>query len=590
MTKNKQLLKFVDDSKNLCLPDRIVWIDGSKKQLDALYAEAVASGELKMLDPKTMPECYIGNSHPSDVARVEERTFICSKSKSDAGPTNNWMEPETAYDKLKKIYNGCMKGRTMYVIPFSMGVPGSPFTKIGIEITDSLIVVLHMSIMARTGVQCLETLGNSNDFVRGLHSKATLNAEERYIMHFPEDNTIWSINSNYGGNVLLGKKCFALRIASYQGKKEGWMAEHMVIIGLQKPDGETKYIAAAFPSACGKTNLAMMIPPEGFIQDGYKIFCIGDDIAWLRKGSDGRLWAVNPEYGFFGVAPGTSLKTNPNAMATIQKGTIYTNVVHDLDTNTVWWEGKDKNPPENGLDWKGNPWNGKTATEKGAHPNSRFTASTKNCPCVSPEYENPQGVPISAIIFGGRRAKLIPLVYAARDWNHGVFIGASMASETTAAQVGAVGNVRRDPNAMLPFIGYHVMDYFQHWFDMGKSLAKPPNIYGWNVFQLDENGNFRYPGFGENIRQLIWIANHCDGKVKGNETMIGVVPKKEEFNAAGIDVDFDKLFEINPKDWAAEAKDIEEYFGKLEANGGKPMPELLKEQLNILKTNVSGGK
>ena len=469
LTKNPNVLKWLDEMVALTTPDQVVWIDGSEEQLKGLRAEAIATGEMEELNQEKLPGCLLHRTRPSDVARVENRTFICSRNKEDAGPTNNWEDPKVMYEKLGKLFNGVMKGRTMYVIPYSMGPIGSPFSKVGVELTDSIYVVLNMDIMTRMGTQAFEHLGDtSNDFVRGLHSKANVDENERYIVHFPEDNTIWSINSAYGGNVLLGKKCFALRIASYQGKNEGWMAEHMLILGIENPQGEVKYITAAFPSACGKTNLAMLIPPEIYKKKGYKVWTVGDDIAWMRIGPDGRLWAINPENGFFGVAPGTNEKSNPNALASTRKNTIFTNVCHDLDQNTVWWEGLDKNPPKNAVDWKGQPWDGSTATEKGAHPNSRFTAPAVNCPCISDKFDDPQGVPISAIIFGGRRAKTAPLVYQARNWEHGVFVGSIMASETTAAAAGAVGVVRRDPMAMLPFCGYHMGDYFQHWLDMGK--------------------------------------------------------------------------------------------------------------------------
>ena len=450
MTSNKHVLTWLEEMKALCKPDRVVWIDGSDQQLEALRAEACSTGEMHKLNEEKLPGCYLHRTAVNDVARVEGRSFICSRKKEDAGPTNNWMDPKEAYETLGKLFDGSMKGRTMYVIPYSMAHVGSPFAKVGIELTDSIYVVLNMCIMTRVGPEVLEALGDSPDFVKGLHARKDIDENNRYICQFPEDNTIWSVNSGYGGNVLLGKKCFALRIASFQAKNEGWMAEHMLILGIQNPQGETKYICAAFPSACGKTNLAMLIPPEVYAKEGYKAFCVGDDIAWLRIGPDGRLWAVNPEYGFFGVAPGTNAKSNPNALAACSKGTIFTNVVLNLDENTVWWEGLDKNPPKHALDWTGKPWDASSGV-KGAHPNSRFTAPSKNCPCLSPEFDNPNGVPISAIIFGGRRAKTAPLVYQARDWEHGVFIGASMASETTAAAAGAVGVVRRDPMAMLPF-------------------------------------------------------------------------------------------------------------------------------------------
>ena len=430
LTNNKNVLNWVDEMVALCKPDKVVWIDGSEEQLNELRAEATKTGEMIPLNEEELPGCYLHRTAVNDVARVEDRTFICSRKKEDAGPTNNWCDPKEMYAKLTPMYDGVMKGRTMYVIPYSMGPIGSPLAKVGVELTDSIYVVLNMDIMTRMGKDAFVNLGDtSNDFVRGLHSKADIDQEKRYIVHFPEDNTIWSINSGYGGNVLLGKKCFALRIASYQGKNEGWMAEHMLILGIQNPKGEVKYITAAFPSACGKTNLAMLVPPEVYSKDGYKVWTVGDDIAWLKQGPDGRLYAINPENGFFGVAPGTNAKSNPNALASTKKGTIFTNVVLNKDTNTVWWEGLDKNPPENALDWKGNPWNGKESAEKGAHPNSRFTAPAKNCPCISPEFDNPNGVPISAMIFGGRRAKTAPLVYQSFDWTHGCLLYTSDAAD-----------------------------------------------------------------------------------------------------------------------------------------------------------------
>ena len=471
MTKNESVLNWIENMKKLVNPDNVMWIDGSEEQLNQLRAEACSTGEMIKLNEEKLPGCYLHRTAVNDVARVEGRTYICSRKEEDAGPTNNWMEPQAAYKMLFDIAKDSYKGRTMYVIPYSMGPIGSPFAKIGVELTDSIYVVMNMSIMTRVGEKVWDVLGDSNDWVRGLHCKCNIDEEKRYICHFPEDNTIISVNSGYGGNVLLGKKCFALRIASYQGKTEGWMAEHMLILGLENPKGEVKYITAAFPSACGKTNLAMLIPPEGYRAKGYKVWTVGDDIAWMRIGPDGRLWAINPENGFFGVAPGTNEKSNPNALHTTREGTIFTNVVHNLDDNTVWWEGLDKNPPEHAENWKGEPWNGKTSTEKGAHPNSRFTAPAKNCPCISSEFENGAGVPISAIVFGGRRAQTTPLVYQSRDWNNGVFVGSIMASETTAAATGAVGVVRRDPMAMLPFCGYHMGDYFKHWIEMGEKLG-----------------------------------------------------------------------------------------------------------------------
>jgi phosphoenolpyruvate carboxykinase (GTP) len=585
MTTNTQVLKFIDESIALCNPDKVVLIDGSSEQIEALRKEACASGEMIKLNQDLLPDCYLHSTAVNDVARVEHRTFICCKNKEDAGPINNWMETQEAYAKLRVLFKGAMKGRTMYIIPFSMGAVGSPFAKIGIELTDSIYVVLNMAIMTRVGQKVLDTLGNSNDFVRGLHAKADIDEEKRYICQFPEDNTIWSVNSGYGGNVLLGKKCFALRIASYQGWKEGWMAEHMLILGLENPKGEIKYIAAAFPSACGKTNLAMLVPPEGYRKKGYKIWCVGDDIAWLKIGSDGRLWAVNPENGFFGVAPGTNEKSNPNALASTKQGTIFTNVVHNLENNTVWWEGLDKNPPKSAIDWKGNPWTAESGV-KGAHPNSRFTAPAINCPCISSKFEAPEGVPITAIVFGGRRAKTAPLVYQAKNWNNGVFVGSIMASETTAAATGTVGVVRRDPMAMRPFCGYNMGDYFAHWISMGKKIEKQPKIFNVNWFRTNDEGDFIWPGFGDNMRVLEWIIKRCEGSVDADEVAIGYVPKAGDINIDGIDISDDVLKDLLSVDnemWKKEADGIDSFYKEV----GDRMPKELYDELNNLKTNLN---
>ena len=585
MTNNQTLLSWVKEMTELVKPDSTVWIDGSEEQLNALRAQAVATGEMEALNPEKLPGCYLHRTAVNDVARVEGRTFICTKKQEDVGPTNNWMESGEAYAKLSKIFDGAMKGRTMYVIPYSMGPVGSKFSKIGFELTDSIYVVLNMAIMTRIGQKVIDALGDSNDFVRGLHSKAQLDDENRYICHFPEDNTIWSVNSGYGGNVLLGKKCFALRIASYQGKNEGWMAEHMLILGIENPKGEVKYVAAAFPSACGKTNLAMLIPPEFYAKKGYKVWTVGDDIAWIRIGPDGRLWAINPEAGFFGVAPGTNMKSNPNALISTQKNTIFTNVVHNLEDNTVWWEGLDKNPPKNAVNWKGEPWDGTDGT-KGAHPNSRFTAPAINCPCISPEFENGNGVPLSAIIFGGRRAKTAPLVYQSRSWNHGVFIGSIMASETTAAATGAVGVVRRDPMAMLPFCGYHMGDYFAHWIEMGKKLGdKAPKIFNVNWFRTDDEGHFIWPGFGDNMRVLMWILGRCDGEADAVETQIGYEPRPEDIETEGLGIDTDTiadLLKVDPELWKDEAKGIREFYAKF----GDRLPQELLDELAGLESRL----
>ena len=589
-TKNPTVLAWLEDKLNLVNPDKVVWIDGSDEQIEALRAEACATGEMIKLNQDLLPDCYLHRTAVNDVARVEGRTFICASTKEEAGPTNNWMDPAEAYEMLYDIAKDSYKGRTAYVIPYSMGPVGSKFSKAGIELTDSIYVVLNMAIMTRVGLNVLEALGDSDDWVRGLHCRCDIDEEKRYICHFPQDNTIISVNSGYGGNVLLGKKCFALRIASNQGRKEGWMAEHMLILGIEKPDGEVKYICAAFPSACGKTNLAMLIPPEGYKNKGYKVWCVGDDISWIRKGEDGRLYAINPENGFFGVAPGTNMKSNPNALLSTKKGTIFTNVAHNLDDNTVWWEGLDKNPPENAMEWTGKPWNGKVDEIKGAHPNSRFTAPAKNCPCISSEFENPNGVPVSAIVFGGRRAKLAPLVYQSRDWNHGVFVGSIMASETTAAASGAVGVVRRDPMAMLPFCGYDMADYWQHWIDIGATLDadKAPKIFNVNWFRKDDEGNFMWPGFGDNLRVLDWIIDRCEGKVGAQETAIGYLPNAEDINLEGLEdeITIDGLKSILDVDkalWAEDAKGIEEFYGKF----GDKLPKELKAELETLKKNTA---
>lgn len=591
MTNNKALLQFVEDSRQLCKPDKVVWITGDEAQYEELRKEACATGEIIKLNQELLPGCYLHRSAVNDVARVEGRTFICCKNKDDAGPINNWMDPKEAYAKLGEIFDGSMKGRTMYVIPYSMGAVGSKFSKIGIEITDSIYVVLSMHIMTRDGNKVLEALGNSADFVRGLHSKANLDEEKRYIVHFPEDNTIWSVNSGYGGNVLLGKKCFALRIASYLGKNEGWMAEHMLIVGIENPQHEIKYVAAAFPSACGKTNLAMLIPPELYRKKGYKVWTVGDDIAWIRLGADGRLWAINPENGFFGVAPGTNMHSNPNALLSTKKNSIFTNVVHDLDNNTVWWEGMDTPAPVNAVNWRGEKWDASKFDKAdkstyGAHPNSRFTAPTVNCPCLSDQFEAPDGVPLSAIIFGGRRAKTAPLVYESRDWNNGVFVGSSMASETTAAATGAVGVVRRDPMAMRPFVGYNMADYFAHWIEMGEKITNKPKIFNVNWFRTDENGKFIWPGFGDNLRVLEWILARCENKVGAKEVPIGYVPYAKDINIEGLNITeetVEDLLSVDNETWKEEAKGIEEFYAQF----GDRLPKELRQELETLKANLN---
>ena len=591
LTKNPNVNKWVDEMIALTKPDKVVWLDGSEEQLDALRAEACATGEMIKLNEEKLPGCLYHRTLPNDVARVEDRTFICTSKKEDAGPTNNWCDPKEMYAKLTPMYDGVMKGRTMYVIPYSMGPIGSPLAKVGVEVTDSIYVVLNMAIMTRMGVQAFKNLGDSsNDFVRGLHSKADVDPEKRYIVQFPEDNTIWSINSAYGGNVLLGKKCFALRIASYQGKNEGWMAEHMLILGIEKPNGEVKYVTAAFPSACGKTNLAMLIPPETYTKKGYKVWTVGDDIAWLKPGKDGRLYAINPESGFFGVAPGTNEKSNYNALASTRKNTIFTNVAINNDDMTVWWEKLDKNPPVNATEWKGAKVNGPEYIAEGnhlAHPNSRFTAPAENCPCISLEFNNPEGVPVSAIIFGGRRAKTAPLVYQSFNWQHGTFVGSIMASETTAAATGAVGVVRRDPMAMLPFCGYNMGDYWGHWLEMGRILGdKAPKIFNVNWFRTDDEGNFIWPGFGDNMRVLDWILERCEDAVDAVETPIGYEPKPEDINVDGLEGITTEtvrgLLSVDKQLWLDEAKGIEEFYSKF----GDKLPKELADELSSLKERL----
>ena len=581
MTDNKKALQWIEEMKAMLNPDNVVWIDGSKEQLDALRKQSVEEGTMIPLNQEKLPGCYLHRTAPNDVARVEDRTFICAKTKEEAGPTNNWMDPQEMYAKLTKLFTNSMEGRTMYIIPFIMGPAKSPFSKVGIEITDSIYVVLNMDIMTRVGQVAIEELSEKGDFTKCLHCTANVDPEERYIVQFPEDNTIWSINSAYGGNVLLGKKCFALRIASFLGKNEGWMAEHMLILGLENPQGDIKYVSAAFPSACGKTNLAMLIPPKEL--EGYKVWTVGDDIAWLRVGPDGRLWAINPEAGFFGVAPGTSSKTNKNALMTTMSNTIFTNVAL-RDDGTVWWEGHDDETPAHCIEWKGNEWTS-DSEEKAAHPNSRFTAPAKQCPCISSEFENPAGVPISAIIFGGRRAKTAPLVYQSFDWNHGVFIGSTMASETTAAAAGAVGVVRRDPMAMKPFIGYNVGDYFAHWIDMGKKITNPPKIFNTNWFRKSDEGKFLWPGFGDNMRVLLWILDRCEDKVGAVESPIGYLPNKEDLMLEGLDIseaDLNELLNVDKEVWLDEVAQIKEFYA-----GFDRLPAELAEQLKALEARLN---
>ena len=584
MTQNRYVLNWIDEMAKMTRPAKIVWIDGSEQQADELRREACSTGELTKLNQDLLPGCYLHRTAINDVARVEGRTFICTRKKEDAGNINNWIDPKECYARLSKLYNGAMEGKTMYVIPYSMGIVGSDFAKYGIELTDSIYVVLNMLIMTRVGKNVLDALGDDPGFIKGLHAKAQLDEENRYICHFPEDNTIWSVNSGYGGNVLLGKKCFALRIASYLGRKEGWMAEHMLILGIEFPDGEIKYVCAAFPSACGKTNLAMLIPPEIYRKKGFKVWTVGDDIAWLRIGKDGRLWAVNPENGFFGVAPGTNDKSNPNALATTRKNTIFTNVVENLDNETVWWEGLDKNPPKNALNWKGEKWDA-TDGSKGAHPNSRFTAMATNCPCLSDKFNDPAGVPISAIVFGGRRARTAPLVYQSTSWQNGTFVGSIMASETTAAASGAVGVVRRDPMAMRPFVGYDMGDYWGHWLDMGKMIPNPPKIFHVNWFRTDDEGHFIWPGYGENMRVLMWILARCEGKVDAKETPIGYVPFVKDLELDGLDLNdkvVEGLLDVDAKLWLEDVAGIREFYAQV----GDRVPAELYAELNALEDRL----
>lgn len=582
--KNRKVIDWVNECADLTKPKEILWIDGSEKQLEALRKEACETGELIKLNEEKLPGCYYYRTDPKDVARDEKRTIIATERREEAGPTNNWVQKDEMYQKMRTLFDGSMKGRTMYVIPYSMGVVGSEFAKIGIEITDSIYVVLNMNIMTRIGDPVIDELNKGTDFIKCLHSKAEVDAEKKYIVHFPEDDTIWSINSAYGGNVLLGKKCFALRIGSWLGRKEGWMAEHMLILCIEAPNGEKKYVSAAFPSACGKTNLAMLIPPKHLQEKGYKVYTIGDDIAWLRVGDDGRLYAVNPENGFFGVAPGTNSKSNNNALMTTKKNTIYTNVCRNLDDNTVWWEGLDLPAPTNGEDWLGRPWNAETSKEKGAHPNSRFTAPAENCPSIAPEFFTGEGVPISAIIFGGRRAKAEPLICQSREWNHGVFLGSKMSSETTAAANGAVGVVRYDSMAMLPFCGYHMGDYFQHWIDMGKKMTNPPEIFNVNWFRKDAEGNFIWPGFGDNLRALLWALDRCEGKADAVETPLGYVPTRDSLDVEGLnltDEQLDELLTVDHETWKKELEGIKGWYAKLEH-----LPKELTEALERLEKEL----
>ncbi|MGA7743321.1 MAG: phosphoenolpyruvate carboxykinase (GTP) [Polyangia bacterium] len=589
MIKYAHVQEWVDAMAAMCQPDSIHWCDGSDEERQRLTAQAVKTGELIELNQEKLPDCFLHRTAANDVARTEHLTYICTSFQGDAGPTNNWMSPREAYRKARDYFNGAMKGRTMYVVPFAMGPVGSPFSKIGVELTDSIYVVLNMRIMTRMGSEVMDALGPQGEFTKCLHSKADLDVNRRLILHFPEDNAIWSVGSGYGGNVLLGKKCLALRIASVLAQREKWLAEHMLILGIEEPNGRIQYVAAAFPSACGKTNLAMLLPPEGLKQKGYRIWTVGDDIAWMKVDTDGRLWAVNPEMGFFGVVPGTNTRSNSVAMATINRGTIYTNVALKPD-GTVWWEGHDDPAPTQALDWQGRPWRAGLKDKDGnsilaSHPNSRFTAPFTNCPTHSFRYNQHHGVAIDAIIFGGRRATLAPLVYQALDWNHGVYLGASMASERTAAQFGALGEVRRDPMAMLPFCGYNMADYFGHWVEMGSRVKYQPKIFHVNWFRTDENGKFLWPGFGENLRIVEWILARCRGEVQAAETPIGYVPNPNDIDMTGLSMPngaMDKLFAINRKDWLAEVDAVGQFFDGF----GTRLPDEMWHQHELLRARL----
>ncbi len=580
-TENRLLSEWVADVARLTKPDRVQWCDGSEEERQRLFKEAVATGVLIPLNPRKRPGCYLHRSNPNDVARSEDLTFICTRNKDDAGPTNNWMAPDETYRKMRGWFDGSMRGRTMYVIPYIMGPADSPFAKVGVELTDSIYVALNMGYMTRMGNIALEMLGASDDFNRGLHSTLNLDPQRRLICHFPEDNTIWSAGSGYGGNALLSKKCFALRIASWLGKTEGWLAEHMLILGLQNPEGETFYIAAAFPSACGKTNLSMLTPPPAF--RGWRVTTVGDDIAWMRIGPDGRLWAVNPEAGYFGVAPGTSAHSNPNAMKMVEHDTIFTNVAMTPEGD-VWWEGMGIDPPEGLIDWQGKPWR-KDSGKPAAHPNSRFTTPMRNNPALSPQADSPQGVPISAIIFGGRRATTVPLVLESFDWTHGVYLGATMGSETTAAATGKVGVVRRDPMAMLPFCGYNMGHYFAHWLGMQNGLKNPPKVFMVNWFRKDGEGRFLWPGYGENIRVLKWIVERVNGRGTAERSAVGLKPAEGSLDLTGLEIGGESLKEamaVKPEEWAAELDSQEEFFKKL----GASVPAQMDEQRKALRAGL----
>ncbi len=575
------LERWVDESARLTQPDRVVWCDGSEAEHQQLISGMLADGTLIELDQRSHPGCYMHRSHPNDVARTEHLTFICSEHRDDAGPTNNWMAPAEARARLSDLLRGSMRGRTMYVVPYLMGPAGSPFSRVGVELTDSPYVVASLRIMTRMGRVATEQLGSSDEFAPGLHSLGDLSPDRRFITHFPRERLVWSVGSGYGGNALLSKKCFALRIAGVLARDEGWLAEHMLIVGIEDPTGRVTYVAAAFPSACGKTNLAMLIPPASFA--GYKVWTVGDDIAWLRIGSDGRLWAINPEAGFFGVAPGTGPKSNPNALATVASNSLLTNVAITPDRRP-WWEGIGSEPPAGLIDWQGRAWN--AASGKAAHPNSRFTAPARQCPCISPQFDDPSGVPISAIVFGGRRARTAPLVFQARDWQHGVFVGATMGSETTAAATGAVGVLRRDPMAMLPFCGYNVGDYFGHWLAIGRKLARPPAIFHVNWFRTDDAGNYLWPGFGENIRVLDWIVRRAAGFGDATETPIGLVPTRDAIRADGLDLNAKtrhQLLDVDHAAWDAEVAEQRKFLGSL----GDRLPAALNDECDKLDRGLA---